>query len=243
MARCTIFPLIQVYLYSSLHIATAGAAMYYILYSPRPQAILESIAIGLLIFCYYNLSRIIRIRDYDKMKSNKHLLWVSNNLTELVFSLGFAALFLIILFGKLGRPPRYYLIVWLLFFGSIYPLCRTIPYLKNGIIAATWCLLFGLYNPIPYHWFLYILALSIWYDFKDLRRYPLSKKIIWAVVFVLSTVAIYPIADFTFLSLMIWLVGHFSVFFLTLYQKSEWLFLFAVDLMMPMAAWYITSNF
>ena len=157
------------YLYSSVHISFI-AGIYCILVSNQKDA-LKNFGLGFLTtFIYYNISRIVRIKDYDKTENNPHLFWISNNLTELIFALGFSVLILLIWI----HFSIYSNMVFGLVLGIIYILFRKKIFIKNIIISIAWYVLPILYTDILIHVnrdmvikLCFFLFLSLWYDLKD----------------------------------------------------------------------------
>jgi len=221
--------IVEAYLYSSLHIAIIAGLSFYCLNIGHIDNHLTSFMVTCLVFIYYNLSRIYRVKNFESIQNNRHLLWVSKNLTELVFALGFSSLFVFFLGRKL--PISFEDIIWLIFLGIIYLFIRENPFIKNIVIAKSWTVLFGILGLESDFLFAYILALSIWYDFKDDKHYDYSKIVIYLIA---SATAFFIFTEHRFLnsqdSIAI-LIINWVLFLFTLKIRSEYLFLFIVDLM------------
>jgi hypothetical protein len=221
--------IVEAYLYSSVHVALIAGLSFYCLNSGHIDSRIASILVTCLVFIYYNLSRIYRVKNFESIQNNRHLLWISKNLTELLFALGFSFLCLFFLGRKLG--VSFTTIAWLIFLGGIYLFIRENPFIKNIVIAKAWTVMFGILGLESDFLFAYILAMSIWYDFKDDKHYDYSKIVVFLIA---SATAVYIFSEQRFLNsqaAIILLCIHWVLFFFTLKIRSEYVFLFLVDLM------------
>lgn len=206
-----------------------GGLGYFFLFSTRPNLPMEAAFIGLSIYFYYNLSRVIRVRDYYAMQSNLHLKWVSKNLTEILISLAFVFVFLILLYYKLH--PSIESLGWLAVISILYVFLREKPFLKNILIAKSWCLAFGLFGEETNFLFAYFLGLSLWYDFKDDKEIDYSKVVLTAMSLGLAGFIFSNHYSFGFLENSANMIVHFLLFYLSLKLKKEFIYLFVVDIM------------
>jgi len=175
--RSLFYRLLRAYLYSSLHIALIGGFTYYLAHYRMYNNLFESLFFGISVFIFYNFSRFVRIKNYEKIQDNPHLYWISKNFTELLFVNGFCIVFLILLHTKVEIQtffPWFTLPLCIL-----YLFIRKIKYLKNIIIAIVWWACIRNYedslNRVLFDTsiIIYFFFLSIWYDRKDL---PNGKK-------------------------------------------------------------------
>ena len=221
--------IVEAYLYSSLHVALIAGLSFYCLNAGHIDSRIASILVTCLVFIYYNLSRIYRVKNFESIQNNRHLLWVSKNLTELLFALGFSFLCLFILGWKLS--VSFTTIAWLIFLGAIYLFIRENPFLKNIVIAKAWTIMFGILGLESDFLFAYILAMSIWYDFKDDKHVDYSKIVVFLIA---SSTAFYIFSEQRFLNsqaAIILMCIHWVLFLFTLKIRSEYVFLFLVDLL------------
>lgn len=214
-----------------------GGLGYYFLNSSRSNTMFESILIGLSIFFYYNLSRVIRVRDYYAIQSNLHLQWVSKNLTEIIISLSFAAIFVILLGFK--TTINYQDIAWLILISALYIFLRERPFLKNLLIAKAWCLAFGIFGAESNFIFAYFLGLSLWYDFKDDKEIDYSKVVLVLMALGVAGLIFYHHFHFEILELSLFFLSHLLILMASLKFKSEFFYLFIVDCMILMSGFAI----
>ena len=212
-----------------MHTALMGGAAYFFINSSHFNAELESLQIGLSIFLYYNISRIIRVRDYYAIQSNLHLQWVSKNLTELFFTIGFSLIFILLIGNKTDSNLEN--IGWLLLISVLYIFLRERPFLKNLLIAKAWCLAFGVFHSESNYLFAYFLSLSLWYDFKDDRDIDYSKVIIMLITLGVAGMIFFDHFSLTIFQLAIFTLIHLLMIFTSLKVKKEFFYLLIVDWM------------
>jgi hypothetical protein len=160
------------YLFASIHLSFVGFLFGYL----NGFSFKASFHISVSIFIVYNLMRILKIQDFEKIQSNPHLLWISKNLTELVFALFFAIVYWFI---GISEIKNLFLWAFLALLCIVYVRARSIFLIKNVIIGLVWALIPWVYsNQISVLWagffFIYITWLSIIYDEKDAEK--LSEK-------------------------------------------------------------------
>jgi len=163
--------LYEIYLYGSVHIACVAFLIYYLYHYQCNDAFWEAAVFGGGTFVYYNLSRIVRIRNYEEIQGNEHLMWVSKNLTELIFALGATLISMILLSKRVNLLNVFPVYTCCLII--VYPFVRRIPFVKNMIISFVWvmCIFWGNGREARISLivliFLYFLFLSLLYDRKD----------------------------------------------------------------------------
>jgi hypothetical protein len=160
------------YLFASIHLSFVGFLFGYL----NALSLKASFHISVSIFIVYNLMRILKIQDFEKIQANRHLLWISKNLTEIVFALVFAILYWVIGISEIENK---FLWAFLALLCIVYVRARSIFLIKNVIIGLVWALIPWVYsNQISVLWagffFIYITWLSIIYDEKDAEK--LSEK-------------------------------------------------------------------
>ena len=160
------------YLFASIHLSFVGFLFGYL----NGFSFKASFHISVSIFIVYNLMRILKIQDFEKIQANRHLLWISKNLTEIVFALVFAILYWVIGISEIENK---FLWAFLALLCIVYVRARSIFLIKNVIIGLVWALIPWVYsNQISVLWagffFIYITWLSIIYDEKDAEK--LSEK-------------------------------------------------------------------
>jgi hypothetical protein len=160
------------YLFASIHLSFVGFLFGYL----NGFSFKASFHISVSIFIVYNLMRILKIQDFEKIQSNPHLLWISKNLTELVFALFFAIVYWFI---GISEIKNLFLWAFLALLSLVYIRARSIFLIKNVIIGLVWALIPCVYsNAFSIIWtlflFFYITWLSIIYDEKDAEK--LSEK-------------------------------------------------------------------
>ncbi len=174
------------YLFASIHLSFVGFLFGYL----NALSLKASFHISVSIFIVYNLMRILKIQDFEKIQTNPHLLWVSKNLTELVFALFFAIVYWFI---GISEIKNLFLWAFLALLSLIYIRARSIFLIKNIIIGLVWALIPWVYsNAFSIIWtlflFFYITWLSIIYDEKDTviicEKSILTKKIGYLFVFI-----------------------------------------------------------
>ena len=174
------------YLFASIHLSVIGFLFGALL----NLSLKASFHISVSIFIVYNLMRILKIQDFEKIQTNPHLLWISKNLTELVFALFFA---LVYWFIGISEIKNLYLWAFLALLSLVYIRARSIFLIKNIIIGLVWALIPCVYSyQVSIIWtlflFFYITWLSIIYDEKDTaiicNNSILTKKIGFLFVFI-----------------------------------------------------------
>jgi hypothetical protein len=160
------------YLFASIHLSIIGFLYGYL----HPLSFKASFHISVSVFIAYNFMRILKIQDFEKIQANRHLLWISKNLTEIVFALVFAILYWVIGISEIENK---FLWGFLALLSIVYVRARSIFVIKNVIIGLVWALIPWVYsNQISVLWtgffFIYITWLSIIYDEKDAEK--LSEK-------------------------------------------------------------------
>lgn len=172
--------IINSFIFSAIHISII-AGIYGLFVSENHNPIITFSLNFLTTFIYYNFSRILQIKEYSKLKESAHLSWISKNLTELIFAIGFSILLILVL-TKFNFFFNYT-------FGIILALCyilfRKVPLIKNGIIGFSWALLpyffstksIHVLDPLFLFNLLFFSYLSFWYDLKDINENQIYKLI------------------------------------------------------------------
>lgn len=161
----------RIYLYGAIHISLMGAISFYLANLSYPKVAIESFIFGLSVFIYYNLCRVVRVRDYNAIQSDAHLSWISKNLTEILIATGLASGILVVLSKEVELFEIFPPIVFVLCI--LYIFLRNIRWIKNITIALVWTLCTT--TRIDNHYFfatlvIFITVLSIIYDKKDLPQ-------------------------------------------------------------------------
>lgn len=159
----------EIYIYGNFHIALIGVILYYFSGFGWGIPIQKSIIFGIFIFIYYNFCNIISISNYENVKLNSELKWVSDHLTELLFLIiGFSILLVLLYFRNIDF--FYYSdLIYLLIYAVIYFIIRNIPFLKNIYIGFVWVEVLHLWSPVVWNQYDFILAIylsivSYYYD-------------------------------------------------------------------------------
>lgn len=151
-------------MYSSLHAGLAGFFSYLLLNYDRPDRFQNGLVIGLIIVISEHISLFIKVRNYDNIVDDKHLRWVSDNLTELLICTIFCFLFLMMSVKTESILPIRML--GLIAIGVLYLFLGTKPYLNNILIAKSWTFTMGLFGGEFNYLFIYFLSIHLWYDLK-----------------------------------------------------------------------------
>lgn len=159
----------EIYVYGNFHIAIIGAILFYLSHNGWGIPIQKSIIVGILIFIYYNVCNIVSVIDYEKVRANIELKWISDHLTELIFLIiGF---FIVLGLIYLKNIEFFYFseLIYLLIYGLGYFKIKKIPFVRNFYIGFVWVWVLHLWSPDCWNQYDYILiiylsALSYIYD-------------------------------------------------------------------------------
>lgn len=225
----------RIYFYSSIHIALM-AAVYFFLENDK-KSIKETFAIFLTTWIAYNLLRLVRVKNYENIKKEPHLSWISTNLTELLIAIAFLTFVLWLIIPKAYWEN--YVIFGILLL--LYIFLRKYPLIKNILIAFSWSALPYIFTPVLWYFstenmfmFVHFIFLSILYDNKD-KINPLktalgAKKHFLILLFV-GSISIflfyYNTLDWKQTSIFFGLI--YSALFITIKSPKEWFYLIVVD--------------
>ena len=225
----------RIYFYSSIHIALM-AAIYFFLENEK-NSIKDPFAIFLAIWIAYNLLRIARIKNYDNIKQEGHLKWVSINLTELLIAITFLAFVLWLIIPKMYWEN--YLIFGILLL--LYISLRKFPLIKNILIAFSWSALPYIFTPVLWYFssenlflFVHFLFLSILYDNKDkinaLKTILGAKKHFLILLFIANTsIFLFYYNTLDWIQTSVFFVLIYTALFITIKSPKEWFYLIVVD--------------
>ena len=225
----------RIYFYSSIHIALLAAAYFFL--ENDKKSLKEVFAIFLITWIAYNLLRIIRIKNYEKIKKEPHLSWISTNLTELLIAIAFVGFILWLII------PKTYWVTYVIFgiIFILYVFLRNYPLVKNLLIAFSWSALPYLFTPVLWYFstenifiFTHFLFLSILYDNKD-KINPLKTKLgpklhFLFLLFIGSlSIFLFYYNSLDWKSTLLFFGLIYTALLFTIKSPKEWFYLIVVD--------------